>query len=134
MIPAPPQMPGTPTPPMGAPSVGAGTAPGQPPFGSSPAQMPTPDRGLQAAALAQVNVAVQILTRALPLIGASSQAGKEIMRSIQSLSKITPPGTSSPGIEQNALVGLMQAQKADAPQVAALRAMGQEGGPPPMGA
>lgn len=96
--------------------------------------MPTPDRGLQAAALAQVNVAVQILTKALPLIGASSQAGKEIMRSIQSLAKIVPPGTSSPGIESNALAGLMQAQKADAPQLAALRAMGQDGGAPPMGA
>ena len=71
-------------PPMpGMAPAGAGTAPGQPPFGSSPVQMPTPDRGNQAAAMAQLSWAVKILEGALPLLGATSEPGQAVMTALK---------------------------------------------------
>ena len=111
-----------------------------------PVQMPTPDRGSQAAALAQVSWAVRLLEKALPLLGVASPPGKDVMSALKSLSKHVPPGSMSPGVENNALQQLMMQGKQEQPQIQALRAMGQGGGPsmgaeappgggaPPMGA
>lgn len=128
-MPIPPMLPGS-TPP----ALGAGTQPGQPPFGSSPAQMPTPDRGGQAAALALVSTAVRILERALPQLGAGSDPGKDVMKALQNLTKHVPPGATSPGVENSAMQQMMLAGKQEQPQQQVLAAMGQGQAPMPGGA
>ena len=132
-----PPVPGAPPPsPGGMPQPGAGTQPGQPPFGSSPVSAPTPNRGLQAAGLAQIVWAVRLLEKALPQIGAGTPPGKDILKAISSLTKHVPAGAASPGMEQTALQGLMQQSKQEAPQLQAMRAAGgpsapgTPGGPP----
>jgi len=106
-------------------AVGAGTQPGQPPFGSSPVQMPTPNRGLQAAALTQVSWAVRILEKALPVLGATSPVGKDIMGAIKSLAKHTPQEQMSTGVENNTLQQMMMGAKAEQPQTQLLKALQQ---------
>ena len=125
---APPSSPG------GMPQPGAGTQPGQPPFGSSPVSAPTPNRGLQAAGLAQVVWAIRLLEKALPSIGAATPPGKDILKAISSLTKHVPAGAASPGMEQTALQGLMQQSKQEAPQLQAMRAATAQGGPMTPGA
>ena len=106
--------------------MGAGTAPGQPPFGSSPVQMPTPNRGLQANALTQINVAVRILERALPVMGATSPVGKDLMSAIRSLSKHIQPGDMGQGSEASTLQNMMMQAKQNMPQQALLSALQQQ--------
>lgn len=118
-------MPGAPPPAQ----AGAGTLPGQPPFGSSPVQMPTPDRGNQAAALAKVSTAVRILELALPELGATSEAGKAVLTAVNSLAKHIPPGSINPGVENSSMMQMMSQQKQEQPMISALRAMGQGGMP-----
>lgn len=122
-------MPGTTPPGMGAgqpqTGMGAGTQPGQPPFGSSPVQMPTPNRGLQAAALTQVSWAVRILEKALPVLGATSPVGKDIMGAIKSLAKHTPTEQMSTGVENNTLQQMMMGAKTEQPQTQLLKALQQ---------
>lgn len=100
--------------------------------------MPQANRGLQAKGLTQVQTAVRILEQALPLLGADSDPGKDVMKALTSLSKHIPPGSTSPGVERTGLQSMMQQQRQDQPQAALLRALGQggapgagAGGPPP---
>lgn len=120
---------------------GAGTLPGQPPFGSSPAQMPTPNRGLQAAALTQIHWAVRILEKALPVMGATSPVGKDLMSAIRSLSKHIQPGEMGQGSETATLQNMLMQAKAAGPQSQVLQALQQQQSPaggmpatPPQGA
>lgn len=112
------------TPPLSG--LGAGTAPGQPPFGSSPMQMPTPNRGSQAAALAKVSSAVKLLETALPELGATTEPGQAVMKAIQSLAKHAPSGSIDKGVEATSLQTLMMANKQDNPMLNLLRSMGQQ--------
>ncbi len=127
-----------PMPPVSSPTApgvaGAGTQPGQPPFGSSPVQMPTPDRGAQAGALAQVAWAVRLLEQAVQPLGMTTDVGQAITKAISSLAKHIPQGSTSPGVEQSALRDMMMKAKQDQPQQAVLSALGQgqpPGGQPP---
>lgn len=120
-------MPGGPQP------VGAGGQPGQPPFGSSPVTQPTPNRGLQAAALSQVALAVRMLEKALPMLGVETEPGKDVMRALPILAKHVPPGAGSPGAENSGLQQMMMQQKQEQPMLQVLRAMQAkqaEGGAP----
>ena len=91
--------------------------------------MPQANRGLQAKGLTQVQTAVRILEQALPLLGADSDPGKDVMKALTSLSKHIPPGSTSPGVERTGLQSMMQQQRQDQPQAALLRALGQGGAP-----
>ena len=119
---------------------GAGTQPGQPPFGSSPVQMPTPNRGLQAAALNQIQWAVRILEKALPVMGATSPVGKDLMSAIKSLAKHVQPEEMGSGTEASTLQQMMMQAKAENPQMQVLKALQQQQQPgqgvpqPPQGA
>ena len=113
--------------PAGMPPVGAGTAPGQPPFGSSPMTMPVPNAGLKAAALAQLQWAVRIMEKALPMLGIGSDEGKSVMKALTSLSKLVPPGSTSPGVENSALQQMMLQARQEQPMLSMLKG-GQAGG------
>lgn len=64
------------------------------------------------------------------MLGTGSEAGRDVLKALQNLSKHIPPGAMSQGVEQNALQGLLMRQRQMAPQIAAMRA--SQGGPPPM--
>jgi hypothetical protein len=89
-------------------------------------QQPTPNRGNQAAALAQVQWAVRLLETALPQLGAASPQGQAVMKAITSLSKHTPTAGGSPGVQKTALQDLMMQQRQQQPMMDMLR--GQGGG------
>lgn len=131
-------MPPLPTPPTGPasampPPPPGGPAPGQSPIGSSPASMPSPNRGMETVGLAQLGLVVQLLTeKVLPALGATSEAGKDVLSILPRLAKHIPPGAMPSGIGISAMQGLLQNQKQMAPQIAAMRsAMGGAGGGAP---
>ena len=110
------------------PQAGAGTAPGQPPFGSSQVQAPTPNRGLQAKSMEKVKVAVRLLELALPELGASTPQGQAVMKAITSLSRQVGQGAPGGGVEKSELQSLMLNAKQQQPMMDMLRAQGA-GGP-----
>jgi hypothetical protein len=87
--------------------------------------MPTPDRGKQAMALAQVSWAVRLLEQAVQPLGMTTEVGQAITKAISSLAKHVPPGALSPGAEQSVLKQQMLQSRQDQPQSAVLGALGQ---------
>jgi len=87
--------------------------------------MPTANRGHQAAGLANVQWAVRLLEKSLPLVGAETEPGQAIMKAIQSLSKHVPAGSTSPGVENSALQQAMIQAKQEQPMISTLRSLGQ---------
>jgi hypothetical protein len=114
-----------------------GSVPGQSqqpqaPFGSTPAVSPSPNRGHEAAGLQKLGVALQSLTDALPLVGASSEPGQAILDMIKKLAKFVPPGTMTPAANRNQLEATAMKQGQNNQQMQALKAMqagGQQGKP-----
>lgn len=98
------------------------------------ATLPSPNRGLQSKGLTQVQTAVRILEQALPLLGADTEPGKDVMKALTSLSKHIPAGSTSPGVERTGLQQMMQQQRQDQPQQALMKALSQGGGAPGAGA
>jgi len=117
---------------LGMPPVGAGTAPGQPPFGPQSVQQPTPNPGLGVAAVGQITWAVKLLETALPLVGASSEIGKDVMKALQSLTKHVQ-GPELPGVDNTTLQNAAMANTKDQGLMQLLRGqdMGAAGAPPP---
>lgn len=109
-------------PPNPNPAASAAAPTGQPPVGSSPATSPVPNKGLEAAAMAKLGMIVRQLEQIVPLLGAGTEAGRDVLKSLTSLSKHVPPGAVSPGVEQSAMQKTMMQMKQQTPQIAALRA------------
>lgn len=113
----------------------AGPGPqGAPPPGTSPVTAPTPNLGDQVRANAIVGAAINALTMAVPMYGAQTEMGQELLTVIQRLAKKVPPGASSEAGHSNALEAMRMKQMQQAPLLAALRqrAMAQgAGGAPP---
>lgn len=101
--------------------------------GAGGATMPTPNRGMQAAAMAQLTQAIRIMEKALPMVGVETEMGKDVMKALTQLSKHIPAGSGSPGVENQALQKMMMEQKQEQPMQQLLRSQGQ-GAPPPGGA
>ena len=95
---------------------------GQPPVGSSPATGPVPNKGLEAAGMAKLGLVIRMLESIVPQLGAGTEAGKDVLKALTSLSKHVPPGAVSPGVEQTSLMKLMTDQRQQQPQIAAMRA------------
>lgn len=130
-MPVPPElMSASPQTPAGPQGPGGAVSPGQPPIGSSPATQPVANRGLQAAGLAQLQVATNILERVLPMVGAGSEAGKDILGALNKLSKHISPGSISSGVEQSALQNMLMKARQEGPQIAAMKAAAMQHGAP----
>jgi hypothetical protein len=83
--------------------------------------------------LAQLGLIVKLMEEAIPKIGATSEAGKDLLQALTRISKHIPPGTVSPASENNQLESLRMKQAQAGPQIAAMRAPGAgAGAPPPM--
>jgi hypothetical protein len=118
------------------PVAGAGTLPGQPPFGASPLTMPTPNRGNENAARAAVRGAVGVLQGSLKDAGIGTPLADGIMKAIEGLSKLVKEGDVSPGAQNTQMQKFMMEQRQMAPLLAALAqskgAGAGAGGPPAM--
>lgn len=78
---------------------GAGGAP----MGSTSATTPTPNRGGEAAAMQVLGSVAQLLTHALSQAGATSELGSKILDLLTKVSKLSPPGSSSPAGQKNVM-------------------------------
>lgn len=117
-------MPGQGAPPGGG--APAAPQPGQPPAGqatgSTPASMPAPNRGIEAAALAKLsNVAqmLRLLTNAFPV---GSDVDRDLRDALNKIAKHVPPGAVSQGVQMTEAQRTLMQQKQQAPQIAAQRA------------
>lgn len=134
-------MTGAGAPPMGgAPAQPQGGPPGQPQdpsqaSGPGGASMPTPNRGLEAAALAKLAVYVQGMQTILAVMPAGSDAARDIRDALNKVAKHVPPGAVSQGVQMSSAQRDLMQQKQMGPQIAAMRAsqpaMPQQGSPPP---
>lgn len=77
--------------------------PNQPPFGTTPATGPTPNRGYEAAGLQRLGLVVKQLEEILPMVGAGSDIGKEVLKALNGLVKLVPAGSVSPAAQKNNL-------------------------------
>ena len=109
------------------------TSPQQPPFGQSPASQPTPNRGFEAAGLQRLGLIVQQLQEILPQVGAGSDVGQAVLKSLTSLSKFVPPGSVTPAGQKQQIEQMMQKQQQGNQQMQMLaqqRQAGAGGGQP----
>lgn len=93
--------------------------------------MPVPNRGQEAAGLATLNVIVNALLKLAPQFGASSDIGRSVLKAVNDLSKHVPPGSTSPGVENKAMMNMQREQQQQQPMAAMMAA---RGGPPQAGA
>ncbi len=128
---------GAPPPPGGSPPGMGGMRPPQPAGGAGGATMPTPDRGIEAKALAQLAVHVQALSLIAGVMPVGSDLARDLREALNKIAKHVPPGAISQGVQMSEAQRALMQQKQMGPQIAAMRAaqpaMGG-GGPPPGGA
>lgn len=122
--------------PRPSPAGGGQVVSGQPPFGVSPASGPTPNKGLEAAALQRLGSIVKQLTDLLALTGAMSDTGKAVLDVLPKLTKLVPPGSVSPAseknnIEQMAMKNTQQNQQMQALKQQQMQGAQGGGGQPP---
>jgi hypothetical protein len=96
--------------------------------------MPVPNRGKEAAALAKLSVIVNALLTLAPDVGASSDIGRDILDAVKKLSKYVPPGSTSQGVENNAMMSMMRNQQQQQPVQAMMAARGAGAGAQPAAA
>lgn len=71
--------------------------------------------------MAKLGLVIRMLESIVPQLGAGTEAGKDVLKALTSLSKHVPPGANSPGVEQTAMMKMMQDQRQQQPQIAAMR-------------
>ncbi len=67
--------------------------------------------------MARLVWAVRLLEMSLPDLGAATEVGKDVMKSIMVLTKHTAVGGGSPGVERTALMELLAKQQQSAPMM-----------------
>jgi len=88
--------------------------------------LPTPNRGLQAASLSKIKSALDILEMALPGLGSETEPGKKLLKVIEDLAKMVPPGSTSQGAENSAMQQMLMAQRQQQPMQALMQQMQQQ--------
>lgn len=91
------------------------------PVGASPATGPVPNKGMEAAGLAKLSIVVRMLESIIPEIGAASEVGKSVLKSLTDLSKHLSNTNVAPGVEQSQMEKMMLEQRQQGPQIAQLR-------------
>ena len=86
--------------------------------------------GYQAAGMAKLSLAVKQLEQLVPLLGATSEAGADVLEAIKKLAKHIPPGAVNQAAEKNSMQQMMMKQQQMSPMIAAQR-MAQGGGAAP---
>lgn len=99
---------------------------GQSPPGSSPATMPVPNRGAEASAIAGLSAISDLLLRLVTQVGAGSDIGKDVLKSISLITKHIPPGSTAQGVQQSAMMKMMRDQQGQQPMAAMMQARGAQ--------
>ncbi len=73
----------------------------------------------------RVGVLVKAMTELLPMVGATSDLGQALMKSISVLAKHVPPGTTSNTAEKNAIEKMAIQNQQNAGMQQQLKAQGQ---------
>lgn len=110
-----------------------GGSPSQPPFGTSPATGPTPNRGYEAAGLQRLGLVVKQLEEILPMVGAGSDMGKEVLKALNALVKLVPAGAVSPAAQKNNIEQMMMRNAQENSQMQALKQQRMQQQPQPGG-
>lgn len=100
-------------------------------MGASPVTAPSPNRGYEAAALQRLGLVIKQLTELLPMAGATSEVGKDILKALSTLGKHVPSGSVSPAAEKSN-IERMSMQNTQANQQ--MQALKQQGAGPQAGA
>lgn len=123
----PPQGGGSPPPPA-QPGGGQASGPGG-------ATMPSPNRGLEAQAMAKLAVYAQGMQTVLAGLPAGSDAARDVREALNKISKHVAPGNVSQGVQMSEAQRNLMQQRQQGPQIAAARAAQMGGGgqpqPPP---
>ena len=101
----------------------------QPPFGSSPATGPTPNKGYEAAGMQRLGLVVKTLEELVPMFGAASEPGKAVLEALNKLVKLVPSGSVSPAAEKNQLQQMQMRNTQQNAQMQALKQQPQGGAP-----
>lgn len=110
------------------PETAPAAAPQQPPFGSSPATGPTPNKGYEAAAAQRLGAVVKQLEELIPLAGATSDIGKAALDALNKLVKLVPAGSVTPASQRNNIERMAQSQAQNNAQMQALKQQRMQGG------
>jgi hypothetical protein len=100
-------------------------------MGSSSVTGPTPNKGYEAAAMQRVGVLVKSMTELLPMVGATSDLGQSLMKSITALAKHVPPGSTSNAAEKNSIEKMAIQNQQNGQMQQQMKQPGQPGGQPP---
>ena len=103
---------------------------------------PTQNKGYEAAGLQRLGSVIKNMTDLLPLVGATSDVGKELMSCMTKLGKFVPSGSVSPAADRNNIEQAAMRNTQNNAQMQAVQQMRQKmagagggaGGPPGMGA
>lgn len=85
--------------------------------------MPIPNRGHEAAGIANLGVIIRLMEKTIPLLGIVSAPGKDLTQALTRLAKHVPPGAVSPGVMATTIERLMLEQKQNTQQAAQMRAI-----------
>jgi hypothetical protein len=108
-----------------------GQQPQQPPFGSNPAAGSTPNSGYRAAGLQKLGVLIDGLATLIPMLGATSDEGKDVIDAVRKLGKHIQPGATSPAQQKSTLEQMLMKSQQNGQvgqQLQAQRAQQAQGG------
>ena len=100
----------------------------QPSAGASPVTQPVPNQGHQAAGMAKLAMIVRLMEQTIPMLGAGSEAGRDLLQATSRLAKHVSSGSVSQGAENSAVQNLVSQQRQMQPIIAQ---MNQQGGGQP---
>jgi hypothetical protein len=95
--------------------------PQQAPFGTTPATGPTPNRGFEAAGLQRLGSVVKQLEELVPMVGAASEHGREVLKALNILVKLVPPGSVNPASQRANIEQMAMRNTKDNQQMQALQ-------------
>lgn len=93
----------------------------QPPFGATNATGPTPNRGYEAAGLQRLGSVVKQLEEMIPLFGATSEHGREVLKALNILVKMVPAGSVTPASQRANIENMAMKNAQQNQQMQALR-------------
>ena len=108
---------------------------GQPPMGSSPVSTPVGSPGQAAGAMTKLREALNIMNSVISELPMGSEIHSKVMKVVESMNKVLPPGGGAPGVQQTALRDLHQNAAKNAMLQQVMASMGGgAGGAAPQGA
>ena len=108
---------------------GAAPQAAEAPLGVSSATGPTPNKGYEAAAKQRLGVVIRQLEQMVPLAGANSEIGKDILKALNMLAKHIQPGEVTPAAERNTLETMSMQNQQNMAMQQQLKAQPQAGAP-----